>query len=158
LNFPVFFSAADRAVSRSLFNGTNDGMLQGLKAQMKALIIYATVRANGDVQDLDDFGLMEDIDYESLVACDATIRLSLLEQLSRLLIIAICQSAWKELVAKVFGVNPIFDGDLDLARGGHQSQQFEDFPFTEHKIAGYLSRVEGTLFCKRGIISSTGKY
>ena len=158
LNFPVFFSAADRAVSRSLCNGNNDGMLQGLKAQMKALIIYATVRANGDVQDLDDFGLMEDIDYESLVACDATIRLSLLEQLSRLLIIAICQSAWKELVAKVFGVNPIFDGDLDLARGGHQSQQFEDFPFTEHKIAGYLSRVEGTLFCKRGIISSTGKY
>jgi hypothetical protein len=30
-------------------------MLQGLKAQMKALIIYATVRAKGDVELLDDF-------------------------------------------------------------------------------------------------------
>jgi hypothetical protein len=87
-------------------------MLQGLKAQMKALIIYATVRAKGDVELLDDFGLMDNIDYESLVDCDLTTRCTLLEQLSRLLIIAICQSEWKQLVkAKVFGVNPIFDED-----------------------------------------------
>jgi hypothetical protein len=159
LNFPVYFSAADRAVSRSLCNGNNDGMLQGWKAQMKALIIYATVKVKGDVQLLDDFGLMDDIDYESLVDCDCTTRCSLLEQLSRLLIIAICQSEWKHLVkANVFGVNPIFDGDLDIARGGCQSQQFEDFPFMEQKIAGYLSRVEGILFLKKGLVSSTGKY
>jgi hypothetical protein len=160
LNFPSFFSAADRAVSRSLCDGNNDGMLQGMKAQMKALIIYATVRAKGDVQLLDDFGLMDDIDYESLVDCDWTVRCSLLEQLSRLLIIAVCQSEWKHLVknAKVFGVNPIFDADVNIARGGRQSQEFEDFPFTEQKIAGYLSRVEGTLFHNRGLVSSTGKY
>jgi hypothetical protein len=149
-DFPVFFSAMDRVVARSLLPGLNVAMLEGMKAQAKAFIIHAI----GD--DPCSVGMMEEPSYEKLIARDFRVRHRLLRHLSRLLIMYVCHDAWKQLVrAKIFGENPNFESVPEPT--SKLSREFEDFPFVEEKIAMYSQHVPGTKFVKKSTITSTGK-
>jgi hypothetical protein len=166
LSFPVFFSAMDRSVARLLSNGTDVGMLQGLKNQAKVLIMLAVRQADGNMVPVNKVGMMEDLPFASLLTCDVGIRFRLLKRLSRLLIMCICQTTWKQLVKdKVFGVNPIFDtngvldneSDSDGENMDGLSYDFKDFPFVEQKVQEYMTRVGGTKFVKKELVTCTGK-
>jgi hypothetical protein len=150
-NFPVFFSAMDRLVARSLSPGLNIGMLEGMKAQAKAFIIKAVGDDPGMV------GMMDEPRYNELTACSFSKRHHLLRKLSRLLIMYVCHDAWKQLVRdKIFGANPDFESVHEPTYS--LSSKFEDFPFVEEKIAKYTEHVPGTKFEKKSTITSTGKF
>jgi hypothetical protein len=149
-DFPVFFSGMDRVVARSLSPGLNVGMLEGMKAQAKALILEAAGENPSTV------GMMHVPNYNALLACDEQVRHRLLRRLSRLLIMYVCHHAWKELVDdKIFGDNPNFESVQVLPY--RLSSHFEDFPFVEAKIAVYKHHISGTKFEKKRTVTSAGK-
>jgi hypothetical protein len=149
-DFPVFFSGMDRVVARSLSPGLNVGMLEGMKAQAKALIIGAAG------EDPRRVGMMHEPKYNELVSYDVRLRHHLLRQLSRLLIMYVCHDCWKQLVRdKIFGENPNFESVQD--RPNRLSSRFEDFPFVEAKITEYTRNIPGTKFEKKPTITSAGK-
>jgi hypothetical protein len=166
--FPVYFSGYDRLVARSFCKGyNNEGMLSTLKGLSKAIIICASTGNSDESSDtsmnadsLKGYGLMSDIDYDSLLVLNSFDRQRLLRRLARLLICAICETTWSDLVKEnVFGENPHFDIDSESSEDDRErlSLDFVDFPFTEQRIAAYSSRFENTKFVRKGMVTSNGK-
>jgi hypothetical protein len=157
MDFPPFFSGADRSVFRSLSKGrVNVGMLERAKAQVDKMILNCPFDVQRTRPDY-NASLMHVVDYSFLMRMDYGKRLTFLKHLARLVIVHYVHTTWQVCVkGKIFGPTPPLE--VDVGDGVMVSPlEFSFFPFVKEKVTKITAIIPSTNFVDGGTVSSTGK-
>jgi hypothetical protein len=153
--FPPYFSAMDRSVARSLNLGMNVGRLERTRNRVDA-IIHRVSRTLQDNDSALDSGVLDDMAYDLIMLLPPSDRLSLLEELARLLVICYCVSTWEIFKkGKVFGNNP--ENIINEEGEEADPEDFENFPFVERRVNWIMEQLEETRFVRKDDLSGSGK-
>jgi hypothetical protein len=94
--------------------------------------------------------------YDLIMLLPPSDRLSLLEELARLLVMCYCVSTWEIFKkGKVFGNNP--ENIINEEGEEADPEDFENFPFVERRVNWITEQLEETRFVRKDDLSGSGK-